>query len=405
MNILAAFNLASFQDQLDWLLPVGTICLFIAILGVISWKSPNTTFVAISVVSMVLLGGLGMAMLGFSFRKDALTNVAAVLPAVMIVAILIERTAEIFLTIWRGGDAVVKEEEYRRLVELEASSAERTARLQALPQEIANAAPGGATPDPTQHQKLKDEKQRLDAEDTERHRLQTAQVNGVTQTLDIRKRDLENYKNETRNRAFVFTFALGLLLAACGFRVVEAFVEVPKEWQAGARAKVEEKLKEQDNARAQASAVAGDLLKLVKADRTARKESDAALRESKDLDDKIKTAKPEELQALLARIKANAPKLAGAEKDEDQHDKELGTSLEEALLKGAKAERPAADRSAELATAALSVPGSGQMLAFHFFDILLSAGLLAGGADPISRLMKLLRDLIDQTNKQMTEKK
>jgi hypothetical protein len=168
---------------------------------------------------------------------------------------------------------------------------------------------------------------------------------------------------------------------------------------------VEEKLKEQDNARAQASAVAGDLLKLVKADRTARKDSDAALRESKDLDDKIKTAKPEELQALLARIKANAPKLAGAEKDEDQRDKELGTLLEEALLKGAKAERPAADRSAELATAALSVPGSGQMLAFHFFDILLSAGLLAGGADPISRLMKLLRDLIDQTNKQMTEKK
>ncbi len=383
------------------MLPIGTIVLFILILVVISDKSPNQKFVWVSVGAMVLLGSLGMTSLGFSFRKDALTNLAAVLPAVLIVAILIERTAEIFLTIWRGGDGVVKEQEYRRLVELTASDAARTARLPLLPGLIT-----AAGTDLTKKDPLEAEQRQLQAEDAEKKRLETARnKQGEALTLDKRKEELDDYKNDTRNRAFMFTFALGLLLAACGFRVVEAFVDLPKDWQAGATAKVEDKLKEQDGARTKPATLAAALVKLVQADRAARTESEAALKESKDLDEKIKSAKPEELPALLARIKVNAPKLGAAEKNEAKRDEELGKSVEEALLKEMKNERSTADRSLELATAAQSVPGSGQMLAFHFFDILLSAGLLAGGADPISRLMKLLRDLIDQTNKQVTEKK
>ena len=45
-----------------------------------------------------------------------------------------------------------------------------------------------------------------------------------------------------------------------------------------------------------------------------------------------------------------------------------------------------------------------EIVAFRFFDILLTAGLLAGGADPLSRIMKLLRDFLDQSNKQVKDK-
>ena len=50
-------------------------------------------------------------------------------------------------------------------------------------------------------------------------------------------------------------------------------------------------------------------------------------------------------------------------------------------------------------------PGSqNEIMGFRFFDIMLTAGLLAGGADPISRVMKLLRDFLDQSNRQMAQK-
>jgi hypothetical protein len=52
----------------------------------------------------------------------------------------------------------------------------------------------------------------------------------------------------------------------------------------------------------------------------------------------------------------------------------------------------------------ISAAPARELKAFRFFDILLTAGLLAGGADPISRVMKLLRDFLDQSNQNLKTK-
>ena len=251
------------------------------------------------VIAAIMVGGfLAMRVGGFDFAKDAPNQFLTKLPVLLLVALLVERTGEIFLTIWRGSAAVLMQNQLDRLTELKAAKVTRDARLGELPAKIAECEKaisglGGAGREAEmkakQDQKtaLKTEEAELKGtktkEDPEIDALEATNLgNGKKGTVDNRMRELADYKNQTRSTALTFNFVLSLFVAACGFRAIEGLV-------------------------------------------------------------------------ILHPVDPS--------------------------------------------------PGSqNEIMGFRFFDIMLTAGLLAGGADPISRVMKLLRDFLDQSNRQMAQK-
>ena len=277
------------------------------------------------ILVMMVLGVFGCAAMqvgGFAFAPDAGKLFLDKLPVLFLVALLIERTSEIFLTIWRGGASIQMQQQLASLTELYTNKEIRDKRLGALPGLIATGtATLAATTDPAQKaaQALPlaaMEKELVDLgvakvkEENEMHILESATLaNKKPGSMANRDLELADYKNDTRKIAMTFNFILAIMISCCGFRAVEGLVIVNPATPA------------------------------------------------------VQTAPAKTGPELVAKPGTNAT-----------------------------------EQAASLATApATNTARSEQREAngFRFFDILLTAGLLAGGADPISRVMKLFRDFMD----------
>lgn len=303
-----------------------------------------------------LAGWLGMRVCGFAFAPDAGNLFMAKLPVFLLVALLVERTAEIFLTIWRGGDSVNMQKQLESLTALKKSARTRTARLEELPGEIeeCDKAIAKLTADPGKQAKLENKKTALETkkadlekatgkEDDEIDELEEAKLkNQKVGTFENRTQELADYKNETRSRAFAFNFVLALCIAACGFRAIEGLVIIRPIDEPGSIV-----LATFDETR----------LEALTTDLKAKITSDRARLE--------KVTDPEKRKPIKEKL-----------------DEGLAPWLEE-----------------NLRDVMVKASVRRQIGWFRFFDILLTAGLLAGGADPISRIMKLLRDILDKSSK------
>ena len=92
----------------------------------------------LTVIAVVLLTGLiAMQVSGFEFAPDAANLFLTKLPVLFLVALLIERTAEIFLTISRGGKSVNMEAKLITLTDLNDAKTKRDASLTELSGKIA----------------------------------------------------------------------------------------------------------------------------------------------------------------------------------------------------------------------------------------------------------------------------
>ena len=334
------------------------------------------------IAGLLVIGLIARRVGGFEFAPDAPNLFLAKLPVLFLVALLIERTGEIILTIWRGGEAVRMEAQLDRLTALKAEQTRRNARLAALPGEINTCVQAiqGLTGVGGKEAELKDRQSQKAALEQERAGLDAAKAreepeintleaeklpNGEPRSIKSRTDELTAYKNETRSVAMTITFTLALLISACGFRAVEGLVALDP---AGAAA------------RAAAPAVDPARLKELTQQLTTKVRAD---RESLE-----KTSDPG-AREIIKR----------------QQDDGWAAWLEGELKDKVTAAKPVAPAPGATSVAR-SAPAASQAQVrwFRFFDVLLTAGLLAGGADPLSRIMKLLRDFLDQRNKDVKEK-
>lgn len=314
----------------------------------------NSVLKLIILLVVVLAGWIGTQLFGFQFAPDAgNTFLTSKLPVFFLVALLIERTAEIFLTIWRGGDSENLQKQLDSLTALRKKEPTRSARLKALPGDMSACATeiGKLNGVAGKEAELKAQQEKMAALETETNELTDADKqfkellkNG---TVEKRTEALADRKNTTRSFAFVFNFILALCVAGCGFRAVEGLVILrpsdPEE-----RVVVPAFDKER-------------LEKLTK---------DLTAKVIKDRD---------RLEAVKEKEKRETTK--------EKQDKDLALWLEKDL------ENLLVDASLQ-----------NQILWFRFLDILLTAGLLAGGADPISRMMRLLRVVLDESRKRAEKK-
>ena len=332
----------------------------------------------ITVAAVAIFGWIAMHVGGFEFAPDAANLFLTKLPVLFLVALLVERTGEIFLTIWRGADAVKMQAMSDSLVALKEDKVKRDARLAELPtlitacgDAISKLKDSGKDAElkVQQDQKLALEKERAELdvlkmkEDGEIAALEAADLtNGKKGTVDNRTYELADYKNQTRNVALTFNFCIALLVAAGGFRAMEGLVI----------------LRPVDSTVQSASpTLAPALLKAVTQDLTAQIQ--------RDQESLGKTA-----DAGARDFIKRQQDVAWAGWIEKQFKDNVVTR---------KTDQPTPNLAA--------APGNKlskldrEKMAFRFLDILLTGGLLAGGADPISRIMKLLRDFLDQGNKRV----
>jgi hypothetical protein len=128
-----------------------------------------------------LIAAVAWVPVRFSAVKPA--DFLSALGTLLVFALLIERTVEVFMTIWRAEDSYKKEAEVKRLID---------------------------SGDPTKGEDLKEAREAL-----------------------------IEYKAQTQRWALPCTFILGLLLASCGVRVLHQFLvipaaggmDAPPEWQ------------------------------------------------------------------------------------------------------------------------------------------------------------------------------
>jgi hypothetical protein len=354
-----------------------------AFTGKVSW--------ALVVVIAVggICGWIAKSVGGFEFAPDAPNKFLTKLPVFFLVALLIERTGEIFLTIWRGGPSVRMEAEIEQLASLKNAAPARKARLEALSAEIdaCEKAILGRAGSPRKQVELKAQEDRkaalkreeaaLQRDDEEQQKLETdplykgrqgetpKESKVVVGTLENRTLELTDYKNRTRSVAMTFSFALALFISACGFRAMEGLV-IPRPVEASVQ--------------------------------TAAPALDAAL--LKGLTQQLTTKIRADRESLEKATEAGAREIIKRQQD-DAWSGWLAGELKDkvpAVITATSAPGGTATSPPTLTALAYEIYG------FRFGDMLLTAGLLAGGADPLSRIMKLLRDFLDQSSKRVNEK-
>ena len=342
-----------------------------ALAGGVEW--PLVVVILVGVICWWIAKSVG----GFEFAPDAPNKFLTKLPVFFLVALLIERTGEIFLTIWRGETSVKMEAEIEKLTSLKKAATTRAARLAALSEETkacekaiqALTAAGGkqADLDAQNGRKavLAKEEADLNAAKGKDEAETAALERQELGTLENRTLKLTEYKNQTRSVAMTFNFALALFISACGFRAVEGLVILRP-----ADAAVQTAAPALDAA--QLKGLTQQLTTKVRADRESlEKATDAGAREiiKRQQDDAWAGWLAGELKDKVAVVKAASSSSGGA-------------------------------LTSPPTLAALPY----EIYGFRLGDILLTAGLLAGGADPLSRIMKLLRDFLDQGDKKVRDK-
>lgn len=374
----------------------------------------------IIVLVVVLVGFIGTQLCGFEFAPDAgNTFITSKLPVLFLVALLIERTAEVFLTIWRSADSLDMQKKLKSLTDLKEAKDVRAARLTELEGKIkaCDAAIAAPPDDPDKREEIKLEnaeperkkaelelkkaelKKAQQTEDIEFDALQKIQLtNGQIGTVENRTEQIADYKNRTRSLAFGFNFILALFVAGCGFRAVEGLVNLrPVDAEAPAVAAAFDK--------AQIEKLADDLTKKIG-------ENSKSL--AKLTDDVFMATKKKREESWARWVERN-PEIDDAKIEEVTNgitkkisdDRESFEKRRDATLTETKKEQDAAWvpwLKDNLKSLLVNASPKWQLSLFRFFDILLTAGLLAGGADPISRMMKLLRDFLDQSSKRAEKK-
>jgi hypothetical protein len=129
----------------------------------------NSLWITIVVLVIVVVAFFAASWPALSFAKLEIGDLPARLAGLLLFALLIERTVEVFLTIWRGEGSYKKQAEVQHLISKSSKASD-------------------------------------DA-------LKTSQ------------KELIEYKAETLRLALPFSFTLGLVIASFGVRVIEQFMD------------------------------------------------------------------------------------------------------------------------------------------------------------------------------------